>query len=279
MKFVVSFILLLSLGLSSGWTIFDSLKDGFDTVYKYENSSLFSYKDFKDFQGHTFDVLLRKSSQDDSKKFVVHLENVQLQGTHEDPPTDADLEALLLPIVVYVGNENNLEFEIKATEADTWRSLNWKYWNFMLLLHGKEDQINAMESSGLHTNEVTISGLPFGKCKTSLNLIKSNGQVGIEVATARDNCKNELHNTILGWISKYNATDIQGDSEYKVQFYYDDTTFQFLRCSQKMKGKLVNDQEMNFFFGKEVHFDSFKEIGDVFDETKNTKVYRNYEFH
>lgn len=291
MKFCsMSITLFLLLGLRSGyssstgkigWTVIPSLKDGFDIVFSFENTTLFSHQSFKENYGHTFDIHLRKSSQDDPNKFVVHLENVQLQEKIDNPPTDTDLDALLLPIIVKVKNDE-MEFDVYASETDTWNSLNWKYWTLIMLFHNHKPEIKRLQSSGLLSKERSVRGMAFGYCKATFNLIKGNGEVGLEIVTTRDKCTNESHNelqnTFLGRICKFHATDIQERSEFKIGFYYDARTFQFLRSTDTKQGKLINEDNTSFFLKTEVKFNSFKEITDVFDETKNTKMYKYEDF-
>lgn len=240
MKFGVITLLSL-LGLSSNyatadsnkeWTVIDPLKDGYDAVYKYENSSQFSSQDFNYFKGQTFDVPLRKLSEDDPKKFLMHLKKVQLQGDDDHPPTDADMEALLEPIILCVGKEN-MKFDIYATQ-DTRKSLNWKYMTLVMLLHNRKDKIKGLESRGFSSEDVEMSGVPFGKCKETVNL--------------------------------------------EFSFIIIMMMIIIMRCSFKMKGKLLNEQETTFALGNEVHFDNFRKIKDVCDESRYTIVYGDYEF-
>lgn len=259
-------------GTHKRWTVFDSLKDGFDAVYKYKYCSLFSHQEFKAFEGHTFDILLRKSTQENSNKFVMHVQNFQqLLGNNDNSTTDVDLEALLLPIIVLPKNDyKDVEIyidHIYATEADTRKSVSWKYMAVNLLLNNKQAQIEELESSGLSTKEVTL-----GECTANYNLIKSNGEIGFEMVFIHDKCKLPLSNTLIRRICEFNATDIQESSEFKLGYWYDASTFQLLRTFYKEQGQLVNKQDTTFSLGKELHFYSFKEIKEVFDETKNTKL-------
>lgn len=277
-----TFILLLCLSLScaltnltkKGSTVLDYLKDGFDTVYKYEEQSTFSHQKLKEFEGKTFDVLLRKSSQDDSKKFVMHVENVQLRGTHEEPPTEA---VLALPIIVAVQNEDLDMEHVYATEADTKKSLQWKHDALTLLLHNMTENVKDFSDIGL-VNSVTIQmemdDMPFGSCKMEFSVKKEKGKMLMEMSTRRDQCIGPLDKDLLEAFKKYDAIDVHGRSELKFAFIYDKTTGQFLKSYLKMKGRLVSEVESTFSLLMKLNFDSFKEIQDNFDETLNSKMYK-----
>lgn len=259
-----------------GSTVLDYLKDGFDAVYKYEERSTISHQKLKEFEGHTFDVHLRKSSQDDSKTFLMHLENVQLQGKHDEAPTDADLAALVLPIIVAVQNEDLDLDHINATDADTKKSLSWKHDAMTLLLHNMTEQLSDLgDLIGMSsvTVEIEMDGMPFGKCKMEFSMKNKKGKIVIEMSTKRKQCTGELDKDILEDFAKYDATDIHGESEMKFGFIYDKITGQFLKSYMKLKGKIVSEVDLTFSLIMELHFNSFKEILNNFDETKNTKMY------
>lgn len=280
MKSVLLLLLSLSLSYASttkGSTIFDYLKDGFDTVYKFKEQSVISHHKLKEFEEQTFDVHLRKSLQNGPKKFVMHLENVQLKGEHDEPPTEADLAALVLPIVVAVHNDDLDIDQVYATEADTRKSLGWKHDAMVLLLHNMTEQISDlkdMDAMNSITVQMEMDGMPFGKCNIDFTVKKKKGRMGIEMSTKREQCVGELQKDLVEEFNKYDVTDIHASSEMKFGFYYDLATGQFLRSFLKMRGKLVSEQDVKFAVGMELHFDSFAEIQENFDENKNTKVYK-----
>lgn len=284
----VPIALILILGLSfnyaslvtnKGSTILDYLKDGFDAVYKFKEQSSSSYQKLKDFKGKTFDIHLRKSSsKDDPKKFVMHLKNVQLTGVHEEQPSNTDLEALVLPIIIAVQNEDLDLDELHVTEADTKKSLSWKYDALLVLLTNMTEEVSALMDETADINSILL-GIPmvgpFGYCIMQLSPKKINGQIGFEMSTRRDQCIGALDKNLVEEISEFDATDINGRSEMKFGFYYDKVTGQFLRTFLKMRAKMsLFDKEMVFSIEMELQFDTFKEIEEIFDETMNTKLYK-----
>lgn len=286
MKFC-SIVLLLSVGLSFGYattgtrkgsTIIDYLKDGFDAVYKFEKYAVFSFQNIKEHHGHSFNVNLRKSSQDDPKKFVLHLDTIQIQVKHDDSPTDADEEAMHLPIIFDIKDKSNdlVLDDLFAFEADTKESLNWKLDPMVLLLHNRTKHLDSFDSSEHNeTTEGDIFGELFGDCKMTYRFLKKKEEhlIGFETSTRRDQCTGKLHTDLLEKFAKFESTDIQGESKLKYVIYFDSTTLQFMRSSIKMKGKLINEQETTFALEKKIYFDGFQAIENVFDESKNTKMY------
>lgn len=282
-------VILLILEISSGFastekshkkvlTILDNLKPGFDTIYKYEENVTVSHQNIIEFEGQTFDVHLRKSTQNDTcpRKFVMHLDNVVVKGKHDKPPMESDLKAMSLPIVVTLA-EDELDLDvILATESDTNKSLLWKHDALILLLHNMTEQVTEFDDvSDESPLELELDDMAYGKCNMTFTVTETKNDTTLaEFTTSRKNCDGQLHTYILSELAEYNVTDVQNESDMKFEFVFDKKSGEFLSSHLRMEGKIKTTQEIAFSIDMKVKFDGFKEAKKVFDETKNVKMYK-----
>lgn len=302
----ITSILLLTASVESGYTVLDSLANGFDTVYKYEGFVWFSrektkfkchsrdchiaiddeiYKNhsFLDYQlnsGHTFNVHTRKTVNDDPNQFIMHLRNFSLYDATMDDYYDydetlADAEAYELPIIVTVQNEN--VDEILVTNEETDNSLFWKtlalellFWE---LLHDfdVEGFIDQMNNS---INSISInmdtSNVQMGNCKEQFTWKKTKHIFVYETKINLDECTGELGNNLLEILEWLDALHFSGGTKIEMVTYVDRETLEFLKITRTMNGGLVRSLvENDFIFKEELTFDSYTKIDYVFDETEN----------
>lgn len=292
MKFVaIFFVVLFSvsfIGYSSAVTVLDSLRDGFDAVYKLEEFLWVSFDDqllvsrkagemdevTKSIGSETFDVYVRKSSIVDPNKFILHLKNGQQQRRDEELFSERDIEAFVLPIIVTT-IDFNID-QIYATETDTRDSLYWKNNAMDLLLHNMTafvDELDEMGDTKYKYLELDHTG-PYGDCEVEVTFKNMKDLFGFEVNTSRDDCSGDLKDNILGLFNNNGAWNYSGGSTLQYEFVFDKETKQFLRNTFIMKGSLVGEDEIHFISKRNIYFDSYREIEEVFDEAKNTKMYK-----
>lgn len=95
-----------------GSTIFDNLKDGYDTIYKYKRSDDFTYQTVSDLQSIKCDAYLRKSPQEPNQ-FIMYLKNVEYR---KDPPNCVDSKAMKLPVIVSVKDESYILMKLQLRQ-------------------------------------------------------------------------------------------------------------------------------------------------------------------
>lgn len=252
--FAVSLLLGVSLGHAATGTIIDHLKDGFDAVYKFDMNILVSHHKLVRVFKSKFDICLRKSSQDDPEKFVMHLENVQFPNTEMDESLSPTIN---LPVVYTVGNKG--VDQIHPTEADTKRSVDLKSVIMHILLQNDTENLIHFQSK----NNTLI-----GNCELSTKHMETEDQLGVELNVNHDECFGKF---VIEKLREFGVivTDFDNTSGY----YFDKATGQVLRTFSEATVKVVNP--ISISVESKIHFDfnGYKKIQEVFDETQNTQMY------
>lgn len=242
------FAITLLLGVSSGYaftgTVLDYLKDGFDAVYKCD----MIIKERLQHVRLKFDVHLRKSMHDDPEKFVMYLENAQVNYID----IKARLPAITLPVVFTIQNKKVHQFY--ATEADTQSEVDVKSAVIAMMFYNVTEQ--EME------NKTKI-----GSCEMPITHKETEGQFVVEISVKRDECFGKL---LIEEVSDSGVTAMDIESGY----YFDKATGQLLRSFLKMITEMRAFEMVSVFsIEADFHFNGYKEIREVFDETKNTQMY------
>lgn len=264
--------------IHKGSTVLDSLKDGFDSVYKFESNFVISHLKVNQFEGQTFDVHLRQSSIDDRVvKFLMYVEKTQVQGTHEQPPTEADLASLKLPLLVTLVNDDMDVDKIYASDKDTKLSLNWKHDaiflmtdNFTELLHDSVFALALVKQIELSSQ---IKGLQFGDCRMKFQMKVVGDKIALDITARRKDCVGELSQDLVDQFKEFDATDVSNDSVIQIGYLWDKETLCFRKSFLKMKGTTVSGMPMVFKITLSVEFDRYEEITEEIDEEKLTKIY------
>lgn len=275
-----TFIILLGLSVTHGITdpaekvstFVEDLKDGFDTVYKYEERFTYSHQKLRDVDSETYDVIVRKSVQNDPEKFLMRFENVHIVGKENEPSLKAALE---LPVIVAVQND---DLHFYTTEADTNKSLKWKYNVLKLILNDLNEKAKmfSRRPSDDSTMEVEleVNGGAYGRCKHKIAIKTTSTNVLIYSNTTRDQCTGSLHKELLEDFEKYGAADVHGESEANLIYDFDRTTNHFSKLVETVEGTLMTEVKTKYSRVTELKFDSFKEIHENIDVSQNSKLYQ-----
>lgn len=272
-----TFILLLGLSVTHGIpvekvsTFVEGLKDGFDTVYKYEQRFTYSHQKLRDVDSETYDVIVRKSVPNDPEKFLMRFENVQLVGKENEPSLKAALE---LPVIVAVEND---DLHFYTTETDTDKSLKWKKNILKLILNDLNEKAKMFSRRPSNDSpmevELEVNGGSYGRCKQNLAIKTTSTNVLIVSNTKRDKCTGSLHKELLEDFEKYGAAEVHGESGANLTFDFDITTNQFSKLVETVEGTLMNEVNTKYSRVTELKFDSFKEIHENIDVSQNSKLY------
>lgn len=229
--------------------ITDHLRDGFDAVYKVKvNSTAFLKKRSTVLFQSDLEIHFRKPSFGETERFVVHLNNVKLRGI------DITDSQATLPLIYTI--QNNKIQQVFGTENDNQESVNGK---------------NAVVA-GVFTNlttKLTDGVIASDSCEIPITYKEKGDQLRVEVNIGHNHCFSKLLLQKYKIASWKNVKCHGGD-------YFDKATGQLLRSFIKIKSKIKG--KITLSMATNVYFAGFKKIEEVFDETKNTKMFEaNFE--
>jgi len=249
-------------------TVIDTLKVGSDAIFRYEykaaETSTGKPKDFETFTGN---IHLRKASK--KHQFIMFMKDVHFESSDpEEIPTESDLKALELPILVSVNNEFDLDY-VKTLKNETKKSITDKHDILELMIIDLTDIIVELptilsEKNIVRTRE-KIDEMPFGNCNMQLKYARKNNMFVMEMKAKRSQCTGELDKEIL---SVTNTTDISRNSEFKTSYIFDEATLEFRGGEMEMQLKVQsNDTNINFKIEFDFDFVEYKPIEYEISET------------
>lgn len=285
-----------------GSTVVDSLKEGFDSVYKCEMHSTVSFLAHPHQVAETSDVLLRKAKNTfDVPKFIMYIENPVIESDPKEPLTPTDLSALALPILVPVVPDPDAEFlidEFIATKADTFKSLTWKNSVLRLLERNISAVVTEMKDKlvdRLHfERKANLSDTIFGRCHTNWTFDIEDEHLRFEVSAERETCDGNYSQRFRNFLKKYDENHVTGVTDttvFNYIWYFDKATHRFGKSVFQIQGAFIGEdgmlpdqvsekRDIPFAVKNQIEFLQYRayEIMDEFDEKTITKLYKSTKF-
>lgn len=246
-------------------TIVNSLKNGFDSCYKYEEKIIKVHSKIETLESLNYEVLFRRASV--NNRILMQLNDIKYIKIGFD---NEDLYALDLPIIVAVTSDTMLD-SIYASINDTSNSINSKYNTLQIAIHDFTETIRIMNTTlgpiksiafDMHWND-----LPFGNCNTTFKCSQRFDEYVIEVNTKVGLCSGNIQPELLRIVG---APNLYPDSELYMSFHFDKYNWSFIKSKMLLNVTALSRAKQNVKITRRLRFDKYQEFEKDIDESLYT---------